>query len=283
MIFPDQYIKALKIAYPKILEIENRDAQRVKEELMHCDIQNFIKKLQPVSITYYLILIHNNLMFFPDKDVYDKLKSIKLSDSEVCWFISLDEINRQFDLIEKDGLILDRPAILFVIRLHLTMKFTNRILTWSDHGNIDEGLFVNIITKYLKELKKRYNGGSEPRNYKNQFDLDLNLLIKEAFEETEGMVNIETLISASKGKTEKMLLSFIVSDCLSYKKEQISETKFLSSLWGLFRTICPDRDFINKVEFDERDILENNFDAYKAKNLKKVLFYESRPKKRKDL
>lgn len=74
-----------------------------------------------------------------------------------------------------------------------------------------------------------------------------------------GMIDINTFINLSKGKTESTLLKLIIEDCFEYDPTSLSQTQFLRIVYDLFRIIMPDQILETEKEFnDKRNISETS-------------------------
>ncbi len=76
----------------------------------------------------------------------------------------------------------------------------------------------------------------------------------------------------SKAKTESAYLKMIIEVGFEYDQETMSQNKFLSIIYDLFRIIMQDYCMETYEEFfDKADIVERNYEVYKAKKLRKLI------------
>ena len=226
-----------------------------------------------------IILAHDYLLFSNNEEVTKKLKFLCLPNTLIRWFISLEEIIEQFDIINKKGVEIDKLDVLITITTHLKLKFRNDLLLWDKQYYIRDGVYVNNATKSLKAIikRKKDNGGKDPKTFKNEEDYLLNKEITKNIVTTNGGLTNDIIIDFSKGRTDRYLLQFMLENAFSYDTEKFVKTKFLAIVYNIFRIVMQDRnleDYDKEVQvIAEKD----NYITEKANTLIKI-FYKYTPK-----
>src|SRR4051812_41740732 len=126
MKFPPVYLKGSENAYKKIVKSEIEDGQQAVMLFKDIDILQFEKDLSTIEKVKYLITLHNLLIFCRNDYVIKQLRKIYLKDDCLQWFVSLNDITNQLEIIESKGIIIDKAHVLYSIRIHFTVNFSHQ-------------------------------------------------------------------------------------------------------------------------------------------------------------
>ncbi|MEO6230469.1 MAG: hypothetical protein ABJB11_12950 [Ferruginibacter sp.] len=253
---------------------------------------NFILKreeneLKAEEIIFRINTKENEVFFWYDLhqyfDVYMndqielKLNKLNLPTGVRRWFIPLKKIDEQFNVIQSHDILIDKFAILELIRHHIAIKVRYEMLmeknaTVNDNGKIKTGL-----TKYVENVasRRKYGNGilKNDNTVKKFTENLLNILAIEIEISTRAKFGLQHLNQLSKGNTESFFLKNILeNDYFFYNKNLMSETKFLSSIYDFFKVIMPDCNFPTEEEFYRNpNVSEKNYSVFKAKKLKGLI------------
>jgi hypothetical protein len=265
------YLKALDIAYPQIIELEKNGIKPALELLS--EIEKSKADLSKIDIAYNIRIVFWGLLFFRNDSLISRFKKLGLKPFELRWFVSLDEIDKQFKLIERKGIKIDKPFALTIIRVYLYSKFLVQILSFATDDVTRDEVSKNMLTDYLFKIKKRrqYSEG-DPRTYKDWLEMFLNDMINALTMETQGEINIDVFLNISKGKLEKTYLKIIIEECFEYDKQKLNDTEFLCTVYGFFRIILQGYSLADAAYF-KSDIngYRQSFDIYRSRRLKTIL------------
>ncbi|UAY53211.1 hypothetical protein [Ferruginibacter albus] len=258
--------------YSEIMEIKNENA-RISREALLSDVVKFGSFQPKAEIAKYLRRYHKDLMFFKSDDIINKLKEFGLKETELRWFISIDDINKEFDLIIEKDILIDKPKALFYIQEHLMIKFGVQIILWAAKPIVRDKVSMNLLSKYMFDLQKRreYAKG-DPKSFKNVFDILMNSILKEIPNNESAEFTIKRFFELAKGKTEKGLLKKLINESFDHETNGLTKGKLLSTVYDLFQIILQDRFFENEDEFKEKkDYSINSYNKFKAHKMKKIL------------
>ena len=272
MKFVETDIKTFNKEYLEMIPLMKMASKEKQDEL-------FIKKTEvfkfksKAKIALILLPFYPRLMFFRNDDLLVKLTELNLRKLETRWFVSLDAINEQFDIIESRGILVDRLKALSFIRQHLQVKFSVQMLFFGTEIVFRDEVSMNPLAKYSFELKRRreYADGN-PKTCQGLFDLLMNDLIDTSITQNENKFTIEHFIEITKAKTEKSTLKNLVDKCFDHETNGLSKTQFLSTIYDLFRIILQNYFFENETEFyDKKGYSGKSFSSFKAHKLRKIL------------
>ena len=295
MNLPLGYFPLMEIKYMQLLEEEQKVAASAKERLMSIDtkggkvsVSDDLKYEHAIAARQYFI----NAILFQDEEALNKLRDLNLVAREtkfqslIKWFISLEDIHAQYDIIRQNNIKTDRLLAYRFIKAYLVSKFAKEISMIFIAIKRDD-VFMSQLTEDLIKLKKRRKySGSDPKRNKNVYELFLNFSVNElarfSFEDFDINLkfNIDTFINVSKGKTEAIYLRLLMEECFDYNLKEINDTRFLGIIFGLLKLLMPDRKLMDEESFYEASQLTyKSYDAYKAQVLKKILYPKHKPKR----
>jgi hypothetical protein len=237
------------------------------------DIENSKESLSKIDMAYNVRIVFWKLLFFKSDKLIKRFKKLGLRPVELRWFVSLDEIDQQFRLIERKGIKIDKPLALTIIRVYLYSKFLVQILSFATDDVTRDEVSKNMLTDYLFKIKKRrqYSGG-DLLTYKDGLEVFLNDMINILTVETRGEINIDVFLNISKGKLEKTYLKILIEECFEYDKQKLNDTEFLCVVYGFFRIILQGYVLADAAYF-KSDIYgyRKSFDIYRSRRLKTIL------------
>lgn len=246
-----------------------------------------LKKINPeyakiVSMHQY----YSNAVLFHDNDILKRLKELKFPISLKKWFISIDDIHKQYEFIISNKIKIDKFAAFIYIKGFLVEKYRHEI-QMKYVSTINDKTPMPQLTKDLIALKKRraYSGG-DPKTYKNVYDVLLNAKIIELEQlplakiNPRDQSNIDFFIELSKGNSE-VYLKKLLEECFEYDHDAIDKTHFYGIVYGLFAVIMQNRRFISEEDFDNsshyRESSYKSFLSFKHHMLDKI--FNSKAKK----
>lgn len=238
------------------------------------------------SKAYCALQYYQTAALFHDNDILNRLIELKFPKSLKKWFISIDDIHKQYEFITSKKIKIDKFAAFINIKAYLIEKYRHAILMKYVSTTHDD-IAMSQLTKDLLGLKKRraYSGG-DPKTYKNVYDILLNASINK-FEklslekiDPQSKSNLDFFIKISKGNSE-VYLKKLLDECFEYDHEVLDKTHFYGIVYGLFAAIMLDRNFITEEEFDSnpryRTSTYKSFLSYKHHKLNKI--FNSKSKK----
>lgn len=233
-----------------------------------------------VFLAAKLLAIHKALLLFPDNEIVEKFaKYCRISIEEIKkFFISYENLEKHFKQIEEKGIRINKADLILEVKAYLGLKFSMAYA-----GNLfptvrDNTKMSKLSDEFIKLRKRRKDSGSNPKRYKNVFEIFLNQSVND-FEKIPGdedlgigmEFNLDNMIEISKGRTERIFIKHIIQECFEYEHTGLTKTKFRAAIYDLIGEIIT-KKWITEDEFDEiRDVSYKSWDSYKAKKVKNLL------------
>ncbi len=287
MNLPEAYFSLSHSKWLEKLAEQRNLANAAKNELLSLDIEklkaDYANKEWNNKTNYLIAVIVyryvKEAIFFPDQEAINMIKALNYKYEVLRWFISLESLFEQYELIRKHNIQIDTLTAWTFLNSFLGSKIQYEIFKYhltTTHDNTQ-------MTQLTKELillrgRKKYSG-SDPKRYKNLFEFLLNDKVKEFIsipikEFNLGLnFDINAFIDLSKGKTESSFLRVLVDECFQYDEKKLSKTKFLAIIFDFIKLLVPDRNFMDEGAFIEAAHLTyKSYDSYKAHVLKKIIY-----------
>lgn len=289
MNLPQSYYTVFEMKYRELMGEQKKLAQAAKERLLSFKPNLMQGPAKKNIITNYelelaieISIYFNNAVFFHDDQALNKLKEFKLPADVLRWFVSLSEIQDQFELIRKHNIGIDTFYAITQIKNYLNSKFKNELTMHFQAVKHDNVTMSPLSKEIIKTKQKIKSYGPELESKKNNFETIINSQINkgakvfESLEVPNKKSGIKTFYQFSRGNTESLFLRIVVEDCFYYDEKTMTKTKFLSIIYDLLSLLIQDRVFITEDQFinSHKRIYQSykNFDAYKAKKIRFILF-----------
>lgn len=196
---PTTYKALEDFSYDDLINLITSESDQAKRELLDFNIAELSLPMTKERTAYIFSLFHK-LLFLRDQELLEKLQEFGLTQNELRWYIPLEELMEQFTIIENYGIKLDRFGIILNVYSHILTKFQNDCQLTTGAFVKWDGIKVNNLTKYFKNLKLRRekNDGENPKIFKGDMDYNINKVLNSTIEETKGRFNIDLAINFSK-------------------------------------------------------------------------------------
>lgn len=281
MNLPENF-KLINFDYEDYLKEEILNAKELEAKFLRNDpyfsLDNYLNK-EYIQLTE----IFNSFMFFRSDAIIAKLKKEhKLPDYVLCWFISIKDLNREFKRMERNGIYVQRKLILFLVRIHLIIKFSHALMKFYElkHRKANaklKGQASNDLAgvKDLLNFQERMNYQKQVKGAKKK-DIDevqtkYYKAVSKLFRGDGDVDNlVKMTIEAAKGKTAKTIIKPMFEDSFYYDKN-MKQNQVFRSVFGFFKIILQDSGLLTKEEYNERNYQEPDYNIYMASRMKKIL------------
>ncbi|HTB51785.1 MAG TPA: hypothetical protein VK718_03345 [Ferruginibacter sp.] len=288
----DEFIRMKDIEYIALVEKEKSKAEKAMQHLLSDEkrmkAQEIIEKIlsneekgkqsnERAVLVLFIWPFYESLILFRNEELIIRLKEFQFTDAVLRWFVSIDEINQQFDLIIQKGIKIDKVFALNCIKDYLKGKFVNDTMYWVSGIYKDGKTPVNLLTKtaiLVNDRKK--NSARNPKTTSNPMDSYIGEAMNkfDQYAQSQNEFNIG-FIELIKGKTEKLHLKILLENCFDYHgMKKPSKTKFLNAVYDLFRIVINDYNLpTTENEFKNISGFYNNkIERFKAIKLKKIIY-----------
>ncbi len=197
----------------------------------------------------YLMETYIHLMFFPDKEIYEKFENLGYKKNHLTWFLPIKELIAEFIKIEKQGdIFILRNKLFESIKLYYVCQVTIDATIWTGQYSENKGDYKKThLVSDLEKIyrRKKYANGilKEGRNVKDNYLISC---VNE-FTSLETALKMEekSLLKLLKGQKPRFFLSDMINCFISHQKKSDPDY-FFSSLYNLFKLIL--RDALPSVE-----------------------------------
>ena len=196
----DEFIRMKDIEYTALVEKEKSKAEKAMQHLLSDEERMKAQKVveetlliependeinRKATLALFISPLYESLMFFRNDELIAKLKEFQLTDAELRWFVSIEEINKQFDLITQKGIKIDKVFALTCIGSYLKSKFSNDISFWVSGIHMDGKTPVNFLAKSVILIHDRKKDSkTNPKTVNNPLDS----LLSETMEEFDQFI-----------------------------------------------------------------------------------------------
>lgn len=112
MKFPPQYLNIIDKAYNEIVIREKHDNETALKDFLLLNINSWKRKTKRIFQIIDILNWHRALMFSGKSALLKKLREIGLKPTELRWFISLEDIQKEFKAIERREILIDKTYFL---------------------------------------------------------------------------------------------------------------------------------------------------------------------------
>lgn len=249
----ETFWEGLEEGYNDIIQFENSRAEKIRKKISSLDTNDILREYSKLRMASLYKFIHENLMFFEDKHLLDFFNKLGVKKDVLRWFVTLDEIQEQFRIIESRGIQVYKAFVLQNIRCYFDGKFSIELLYLFTEPAIHDEVTMTNLTKTLIDIKRRMG---TPKKLKNEFEVSLYELINIG-DKLYDKFSIDRFIEITKGKEQKIFIKDILEKGFEYNKKLINETEFYNAVYDLFKIIMKDKVFEDEAEFDLRRISAN--------------------------
>lgn len=245
-----------------------KNSELAFKEFLSYNLKTFkgkIKEDQIVDIIWW----HRRLMFVNEPALNKKLELMGLGNTELKWFVSLEAILDELNNIDKKGIKFFYSPILDLIKTYLIFKFSNQMLMWGKVTATRDNVPMTKLSKLLHDIDYRRKAGDGDLQSAKTFEKVLPNTLNEYMHSNN--FPIDQFIKISKGRTEYIYLDPVVRECFNYKIIRLSQTKYLSALYDLFKLIMQDHHFESYEEFIAQPLADNKFNTFRAKKIRKYI------------
>lgn len=211
-------------------------------------------------------------LFLPEK-VEMKLKELEIGENTLKWFIPLEDIRREIDIINQGREMILIPEIaMHYINMHLYFKIidsvfrafrktTNSTKSESNYNLLHDALFKHFKTrKRLKKQNKVFN------NKKGKAQLEyILILIKHSSKLSEKEAE-HIMSKLSQGETSKIALGGLIDSTDVFDEKITMQDKYILTL-NLFKLLIKDKVIYTLEEFEDSRIQHSNYRKYLVKTL----------------
>ena len=289
MSIPQEYYVIREMQYQEMLTEQKLIAETAKQILLSIEPKGLYNKTaesgEQIKPEYLLVRIVNEYfkeaVFFHDAKTLEKLQQLKLKPQVLRWFISLKDIHDQYESIRNNHIKIDVILAFTFIKTYLSSKLLKELLL-NALPHTRDGVEITQLTNELINLKSRRKySGPNPAKSKKLFQHLLNNAVNEFIAipvDEFGMkkFEIKTFIQFSRANTESIFLKLLLEECFEYDSKTMSETKFLSIVYDLFRVILQDHALITESDFfygKNRSYQSyKSFKSYQAKKLRSIIY-----------
>ncbi len=254
-------------------------ARAKKQEFLQARIPKLVSDTPDfVTNLWAVVSYFKEFCFFPDIEIRAEFKRVGIPTDKMKWFVPIEEIDQQFNNIEKDpNLFVYKSGIAFLIKTHLDIKFKFFVLKWANAIS-KNGL---DIEKYARNFSRRMKyGKGEIKRPINDFDI----IIQHLFSQMEDLQSKDERLGqffemTLAGETKTSVLTEILDFCLEF--DDVSERSKFTVLFDLFRLICKDEKLKSENEFREWTAhlvakgknakYDGDYDNYKYSRVKALL------------
>ena len=246
--------------------------QQLLENEFHLpsDITNKDEMLKYIIL---LIPLVSQVVLFPDDQLLNKMKELKMSTPVTKWFTPIDDITKElYELRKVKGAVFSMNAYLTAAQYYIEYAVVVELIESFDlqkrHGKMEE---VNFLVKNLDNFYRRrqYNSLKQQKGKMNKGDEELREIHDKADKKFGNEINFPSLLlKALKG-------DFVLSKELfsSFRAMEISESQFYCHLFPLIKLVYKDRQLYSEMEFNDLDELlyGGSYKKYKISRVKKIL------------
>ncbi len=224
-----------------------------KEQLMGTDA-NYFNSLSVFERIPPLIEYATALVFFPDHEILQKFKELKVNRSTLKFLLPLDELLCEFERIESTGKIkVKKGMALKCIFMYLYPIILNEIISWAGFIEKYKGdpEASSLYAKTHRELRKR----KYYRRRKKEALTPEQAALYEAVTLYTSILGDQEkaekfILKYTKGKPDNHFLRLLFSDCLIYD-ESLSDNEIYSSIFDLLFHKLEIKKVLNEDQFLE--------------------------------
>lgn len=273
----EEYLNQSTEMYWKVVEVETRLLPDCRTRLLRGDLEHIKKEDGIDKFIQALYKFTMVLNFHKDEDILRKYKEFGFSQSPDSFFIAFEDLDYQLNKIEEAGVRIDRAVLLLSIKQHLLTLAAHNIQKDFFPGETKGKKSVSAFEKSLHlYVRSRKRSSSQGELLKGK-----NAAMKAAFDDWIGELASEHKISreetttilkqSAQGKTESIVLKFILEDCFYPTDPKMSKTKLYNIVYDLFALVAPQLGKKSEGRYDYSKTLENEA-AFYAKRLQKFIY-----------
>lgn len=298
MMLAEECLEEWNLKYEIWLVHKKEAAQIAKYELLKNDweaiLKVMIEKMTPLSsfyvkpvehaqmaLKYKIYETYDKLLLFSDAEIKNGFKKLKLKEFNTRWLVNIDDIEREFKLIEEKGIKINKLWALQNIDWYLNTKLQNQMLTEAAPAAHDN-IIMSKLSKILINLEKKINYDGNNRPFKEPVEHVMNEIVSdgyftELFAHVDKRDEISRLKDIFRGKTEHYLITQTIEDYFYYPT-QLTKTKFFCAIYDLMSLIL-ETNLIDENTFTElKDVSYKSWDFYRYKRLNNIFY----PRKKKE-
>lgn len=268
----EQYYRQKEKEFPAVLH--HLKDLIMKDEDSFLNDENFFEphpKLKP-DISK-LFRAYSVFMFYTNDQIIEKLKKEFGENRHLFkWFIPLNALEEQFNLINEKGILVDKVSLLQQLKIYLLLKFSHHFQKLG--GKISENsnqyfneVFAEEFEKYKERLKYRYDN---PFAKVKEDEILFKNFFEKFTEEDIDVPFLEYYIKLLKGDVDFLLNGMF--ECFYNHENQIKKHEYYRSLYDFFKLIMLDSNLLpSEKEFKKNyNYYSKSYTSFKAVQIIKL-------------
>jgi hypothetical protein len=259
-----------KVQFENFKNESYTEAKNIIDKVLDFDTKNIFTKKDQKGVFEYFKTIHQQLCFFPNQQLINKLKEFGLAETVLQWFIPIEKIESDFDELENSNVFAHRFLALVFIKAHLEAKFYYWLQLEMKLTTIHDTSWT-ITTRSIDKLFDRMAYAKGIPRKVSAYELPI-MFEHEKLENLLGSkkTSKDLILDISKGITEPHYVKWIVEDFLK-PKEKMSKAAFYRTIYFFLKTICPDQPFSTEEEYDRKKDISTSWKKSQEKTIRNLL------------
>lgn len=265
---PPEIFHQTNIVFQEAIEIYLSKAAASKYQLLNLDLANIEEARYDKSWIVQMYEFFQDFVFYPDKDVKQKLIEMGFKNLDFRFFVSREKVIEQFEKIEASGFTMLKFQVFDYMKIHLEIQaglaFLAAIRPPFKHNRRITFKHIVHAENFYRRMK---DGRASRKNSEDEIAIENQIDRFDNFVAPLIGVNVR-LIDVYKGKTEKLLLTHILNECIFYNEERPSMAKLLYTTYDLFSLVMP----LPHYHAKNSEYYSGTEKTFKAKTLRKKFY-----------